>query len=173
MNALEITAAIIAYLFLAAVGIVSVGAVVTGQPKPSRAPVAGEPAPALPASAPDSLVAVYIAGPMSGLPDFNYPAFHEAEKQLQAAGYRTLNPARNPEQSSWEGYMRAGLRQLLHADAIALLPGWERSPGANIEKQLAFDLGLGVGTVDNWITIATKIGPHRPESPYRAVSGRG
>ncbi|MEG9248036.1 DUF4406 domain-containing protein [Arthrobacter sp. Soc17.1.1.1] len=169
MNALELTAAILAYLFLACL---LVGAIMGGRSTPPLVTREGAPAPALPAGAPDTLMAVYIAGPMTGLPDFNYPAFHAAEKQLQDAGYRTLNPARNPEQSSWQGYMRAGLGQLLEADAIALLPGWERSPGANIEKQLAFDLGLGVGTVDNWITVASKIGPHRVQSPYRAEASR-
>jgi len=37
---------------------------------------------------------IYIAGPMSGLPEFNYPAFFAAAEQLTAAGYDVLNPAR-------------------------------------------------------------------------------
>ena len=38
---------------------------------------------------------VYIAGPMTGLPDLNYPAFNAAEEALTAAGHAVLNPARN------------------------------------------------------------------------------
>lgn len=165
MNSLEIAAAILAYLFLAAL---CVGAVMGGNSKPSPEPPAKPAEPAHPAPREDDILTVYIAGPMTSLPEFNYPAFHAAEMQLQAAGFRTLNPARNPKQSSWEDYMRVGLRMLLKADAIALLPGWEKSPGANIEKQLAFDLGLGAGTVEDWLTVSRKIGPARAKSPYRA-----
>ena len=160
MNGIEIAAVASAYFLVSLVLAVLIVGAVTGGLKPSPGSRGGEPAPALPKGAPDTLMTIYIAGPMTGLPDFNYPAFHAAEKQLQAAGFRTLNPARNPEQSSWDDYMRVGLRQLMNADAVALLPGWERSPGANIEKQLAFDLGLGIGTMENWTT-AAKIGPHR------------
>lgn len=38
---------------------------------------------------------LYIAGPMSGLPDHNYPAFHDAASVLTKAGYSILNPAEN------------------------------------------------------------------------------
>lgn len=30
---------------------------------------------------------VYLAGPMTGLPDFNYPAFNAEEKRIRALGY--------------------------------------------------------------------------------------
>ena len=34
-----------------------------------------------------SALRIYIAGPMSGLPDFNYPSFDRAEQDLAAAGF--------------------------------------------------------------------------------------
>ncbi len=34
---------------------------------------------------------VYIAGPMTGLPDYNYPAFEKAERDLTARGYLRQN----------------------------------------------------------------------------------
>jgi Domain of unknown function (DUF4406) len=87
---------------------------------------------------------IYIAGPMSGLPDFNYPAFHAAAQRLRDLGFNVENPADNPEPhcGSWLGYMRMAIRQLAQCDGVALLPGWESSRGARIEQQLATQLGL-------------------------------
>lgn len=94
---------------------------------------------------------LYIAGPMSGLPDFNYPAFHAAEAQLQAAGYETLNPASNGEKDSWEDYMRAAIAQVIQADGIAYLPGSYKSRGARLELRLAEDLRIKIGALDAWL----------------------
>ena len=38
---------------------------------------------------------IYIAGPMTGIKDFNFPAFFEAEKQLNKLGHEVYNPAHN------------------------------------------------------------------------------
>lgn len=93
---------------------------------------------------------VYIAGPMTGLPAFNFPAFHAAAAQLRAAGYEVENPAENPVPAcggTWLGYMRMAIAQVATVDAVVLLPGWEGSKGARIERDLAIGLGLGVMTL--------------------------
>lgn len=89
---------------------------------------------------------IYVAGPMSGRPDFNRPAFHEAAANLRSRGYEVENPAENPPPScgSWYGWMRLGIAQIIKCDTMILLPGWETSRGANIERQLAIDLGINV-----------------------------
>lgn len=89
---------------------------------------------------------IYLAGPMTGLPDFNYPAFNRAAKSLREAGWEVLNPAENPDPAEpvWREYMRMAVAQLVTCDTVALLPGWERSKGARIEWQLARGLGLRV-----------------------------
>jgi hypothetical protein len=89
---------------------------------------------------------VYLAGPMSGLPAMNYPAFHAEAARLRALGYRVENPAENhePPCQSWEGYMRLALLQMLRCDTIAMLPGWAKSKGATIEHRLAADLGMNI-----------------------------
>lgn len=94
----------------------------------------------------DKRVRIYIAGPMTGLPDFNYPAFNECAAALRARGFVVENPADNPEPhcKSWLGYMRMALRQLALCDAVAMLPGWGHSRGAVIEHQLGRNLGLVV-----------------------------
>lgn len=87
---------------------------------------------------------IYIAGPMTGLPESNYPAFNQAADILRAQGFEVENPAENPAPpcGSWEAYMRMAVRQLIACDGIALLPGWERSRGATIESRLAADLRM-------------------------------
>lgn len=87
---------------------------------------------------------IYIAGPMTGLPDFNYPAFHAEAARLRALGYHVENPAENPKQPSWCKYMRQALRQMLTCDAIALLPGWAHSRGATLERYVGQIVGLQI-----------------------------
>ncbi|MDN6286080.1 MAG: DUF4406 domain-containing protein [Corynebacterium casei] len=98
---------------------------------------------------------IFISGPMSGLPDFNYPSFHEAGEYLQAKGERFFSPAHfksgvakpppRPEFAEpWEYYMRQSLKQLLLCDRILMLPGWENSRGATIEKELAIILNMQI-----------------------------
>lgn len=98
---------------------------------------------------------VYIAGPMSGLPDFNYPAFFAAEKALREAGYQPINPARSEGRDgckTWQDYMRAALRDVADADGVALLPGWHNSRGAAAERVIAERIDLDVRTLDEWLT---------------------
>lgn len=103
-------------------------------------------------------ITLYIAGPMTGLPQLNYPAFHAAARQLRAAGYTVLNPAegerpcRNP---TWEDWMRQAIGMLIRADHIATLPGWHESRGAVIEVNLASNLGMGRESVDRHLEAAT------------------
>jgi nucleoside 2-deoxyribosyltransferase len=85
---------------------------------------------------------IYLAGPMSGLPLENYPAFNAEAARLRAIGYRVENPAENPVQRTWQAYMRQALTQMLKCDAVALLPDWQRSRGALIENGLAVSLGI-------------------------------
>ena len=94
---------------------------------------------------------VYIAGPMSGLPEWNYPAFNAAEAQLVALGHDVLNPAKNPPQRCWEDYMRAGIAQVLRADGIAYLPNSHQSRGARLEKLIGTELGLDIRPLEAWI----------------------
>lgn len=93
---------------------------------------------------------LYIAGPMSDLPDSNYPAFHAAAAKLRALGYEVENPAENPEPAckSWLGYMRLAIPQVARCDAIVMLPGWAQSRGAKVEHQLAVGLGLPILSIN-------------------------
>lgn len=102
---------------------------------------------------------VYLAGPMTGLPDLNFPAFHAAARTLREHGLAVVNPAElNPDQSaSWTACMRRDLAELVTCDAIALLPGWHRSRGAKLERLVAGELGLWVWTVE-WALEQAQLG---------------
>ena len=98
---------------------------------------------------------LYLAGPMTGLPEFNYPAFNSAAGRLRASGFEVLNPAENkPEIPDWVGYMREAIACLVRADAVAVLPGASDSRGARLEMKLAVELEMRVRPVRAWLTEA-------------------
>lgn len=88
---------------------------------------------------------VYICGPMSGLPQFNYPAFREAETLIRKRyGCRVLNPARQPDGLEYDEYMRRGCADVVSATVVIVLPGWQKSPGAKDEMACAAIHGIRV-----------------------------
>jgi hypothetical protein len=89
---------------------------------------------------------IYLAGPMTGLPGFNYAAFNAEAKRLRALGYYVENPAENihPVDQDWAGYMRVALAQMLTCEAVALLPDWHLSRGACLENDIATQLGMPI-----------------------------
>ena len=100
---------------------------------------------------------VYIAGPMTGLPEYNLPAFAAAANQLAALGHDPVNPGRRGviEGHTWRDYMRAALADLITCDGVALLPGWEESRGARLEVHVAAELAMPVDSLDAWLTCRT------------------
>ena len=101
---------------------------------------------------------LYIAGPMSGYPDFNYPAFNGAAELLRGKGFDVLNPVdsekHNPTPGTpqaWDWYMRHALRMVLDADGMALLHGWSKSRGARLEFRVADQLGIEIRPLDRWL----------------------
>ncbi|QWL64871.1 DUF4406 domain-containing protein [Aeromonas jandaei] len=104
-------------------------------------------------------VKVYVAGPMTGLPEFNRPAFFAAEAHLKELGAVVMNPAILPDGFSHDAYMRIAIPMLMECEAVAFLPGWQQSKGARQEFTRAHSFGLdlyqlGIGDVAGqlWIT---------------------
>lgn len=87
---------------------------------------------------------IYIAGPMTGLPDLNFPAFRTEAARLRALGWEVINPAEiNPDKHlSWRECMMTDIAALVFCDAVQLLPGWDTSKGATLEHHIADRLGL-------------------------------
>ncbi|WP_074133252.1 dATP/dGTP diphosphohydrolase domain-containing protein [Mycolicibacterium houstonense] len=97
----------------------------------------------------ESRPVVYISGPMTGMPDHNFPAFHQAAQHYRDLGYTVINPAELPGEGGehpWEWFLRRDLIAMLEggADTIVLLPGWEQSRGAKLEYHVASALGFTV-----------------------------
>lgn len=97
---------------------------------------------------------VYVAGPMTGYPGFNYPAFFAAADRLRAVGIEPINPAREQGREgckSWLDFMRASLLDIAECDGIATLDGWGESRGAALEVHIARSLDLPVRSVEAWL----------------------
>lgn len=98
---------------------------------------------------------IYLAGPMTGYDEHNYPAFRAAAADLRGQGHYVYSPH---EHYGPEEYGAAVLRQAFadyavficgSADTIVLLPGWGESRGAKVEHALAMICGLDVLQYDD------------------------
>lgn len=88
---------------------------------------------------------IYISGQISGLTPDEYRAnFLEAARQLHAQGYEVISPIFNGVDATqpWQVNMKADIRLLLECDAIYMLPNWELSNGATLEREIAKALGF-------------------------------
>lgn len=116
---------------------------------------------------------IYVAGPMTGLPQFNFPAFYSAANALRAQGFEVTSPAETDSPAvqqialasedgnmgalasatgeSWGDLLAADVKLIADTgiEAIYTLPGWPRSRGARLETFIARALcGLPVHRLD-------------------------
>lgn len=97
---------------------------------------------------------LYVAGPMRGKPDYNFPAFDAAAARLRAQGYEVVNPAEMSREVGVEKVVTdpavfnrliaEELREVRACDAIYLLQGWETSLGTRDELEVALSHGLEI-----------------------------
>lgn len=89
---------------------------------------------------------VYVCGPMTGLPEHNFPAFNAAAERLIAQGRDVWNPADTGLVDGWEwgDYLRHDLVALTACDSIYVLRGYGTSRGAQLEIHVAKALGMTV-----------------------------
>jgi hypothetical protein len=123
------------------------------------------------------MTTLYLAGPMTSIESYNFPAFDAAAKQLREAGHTVFNPAENDRENGFDatglkgheaaehGFdLRTALKQDLswicdHAEGIALLEGWEKSRGAKAEVALADALVIPAWRVWAWIKPTVELPP--------------
>ena len=95
---------------------------------------------------------LYLAGPMSGIPDCNYPEFNAQAARLRQVGYTVHNPAEIGDKGSqYADLLKADIAIILECEGIALLEGWWGSKGAMLEVHIAGVLGYPVRPVHQWI----------------------
>lgn len=119
---------------------------------------------------------IYLAGPMRGIKDFNFPEFMRNAELLRSAGHSVFNPAErdlsvhgaaslktatgdetevaknlnmDPKAFARDCFLADTEYICKHADAIYLMPGWETSKGAIAEKALGEALGLEIWYLHN------------------------
>lgn len=104
---------------------------------------------------------IYIAGPMTGYPNFNFEAFFAAQKKLENEGWKVWNPANKDEEDgvtenaafasgndqllmasgwSFEDAFLWDVTKVIQSRAIYMLPGWEASSGARAEHAIAVSM---------------------------------
>jgi hypothetical protein len=115
---------------------------------------------------------IYIAGPMSGYPQFNFPYFDHVANTLRANGFEVVSPAELDDPEFHAKVLEEGItgyeKHLLGAwgdclardvkliadsgiEMIVLLPRWQASRGARLEAfvgalcDLKFSLYYDVG----------------------------
>lgn len=111
---------------------------------------------------------IYLAGPMTGIKEFNFPAFHAYAAQLRGHGHEVFSPAEQvteqlrcdvsvgnatgseAQAARDHGFdrrkaMAADMAYICNeADAIAMMPDWIKSKGATAEYYCALAIGLKV-----------------------------
>jgi hypothetical protein len=145
-----------------------------------------------PVTVPESAVTywVYLAGPMTNIPEFNFPAFYDATEWLRANGWGVFSPAEKDleqipadEMKHIPGYaegdivkyvanssftlanaMEWDLPAIQKSNGIVLLPGWERSTGARYERCVAEALDRDV-----WLLVKHEQTDEQPAS-YELVA---
>lgn len=117
---------------------------------------------------------LYIAGPMSGIPHFNFEAFDAMATRLRREGHDVVSPAEMDDPADREAAMSSPDGHMLNytgataktwgdflsrdvklladdgIEGVVVLPGWERSKGARLETFVARLVGLRVYSVEHY-----------------------
>lgn len=106
----------------------------------------------------------YISGPMTGYPDYNFPAFDAARDLLISKGFEVISPADVDRQLDNGGDLRSKdvyaerdvailidiKRKNRPGSCVVTLPGWNASKGAQAEVAVAEWIGLKIRDISEF-----------------------
>lgn len=96
---------------------------------------------------------VYLAGPMTGIPEYNAPAFRRAAERLRDRGFVVISPVEMDEADGvnleaeaaahgdwdWALALARDISVVIReVDAVVVLRGWTKSRGAFLETEAAY-----------------------------------
>lgn len=89
---------------------------------------------------------VYVAGKVTGLPKEQVTSkFNQIATKLNGLGYHVVKPiAITDEARTWDDAMRSDIKKMLECDELHMLPDWQESRGAQLERDIAIRLGMNV-----------------------------
>ena len=158
----------------------------------ARCALAHCPYPHDPRTAPPARPVLYVSGPISSDPSRTFEQkkaeFDAAGARLAALGYEPLLPtdlegecgltaeeclakqqhkmvSQGQGKHSWECYLKGDLRAMLQCDGVALLPAWHMSPGARLEVNTAYAVGMDVRPVEGWPLVEPDPSPAVDQHP--------
>jgi nucleoside 2-deoxyribosyltransferase len=126
---------------------------------------------------------LYLAGTMTGIPQFNFPLFEYWSGRLRNAGFDVLSPHNSDDpdvqKAAWASEagdpsdlppakggsdkkltILKNTEDILGCDGIALIENWQRSSGAVHEIAIATRLGIPVAPVEMWYFCGPLIEKH-------------
>lgn len=122
---------------------------------------------------------LYLAGPMTGIPKFNFPVFDAWMKRLQYVGFYVVSPHVQDDPvvqaAAWasedgdisklpvgmEGSdplltATKNVRDIFECDGIALIDGWHKSSGTIHEMATATRFRMPVAPVGMWFELGPR-----------------
>ena len=85
---------------------------------------------------------VYLSGPITGIANLNIDEFQKYEDKFINLNFKVINPhklhtSEETETFKWHEFMRKDIKEMMQCDFVAVLSGWEKSKGANLELYIA------------------------------------
>ena len=119
---------------------------------------------------------LYLAGPMTGIPQFNFPAFQMWAEMLREEGFKVISPHESDDPdvqaAAWASETGStsdlppakegsdlrltamkNVSDIAECDGIALIEGWNKSGGAVHEVATAVRFGIPVAPVKMWYAL--------------------
>ena len=92
---------------------------------------------------------VYLSGPITGMSNKNIEEFEKYEEKFRNLNFEVVNPHKlhtkeEEEKYTWSQFMKVDIKAMMDCDFVAVLKGWEKSKGANLEVYIARNIEMPI-----------------------------